>query len=134
MGYCSEVRKFTEACHDDLPNKPTSMSAFEIEFIKKMVNDEMVELEKSIKIEDQADALVDAIYYLCDAAARKGINLDPIFNIVHKANMTKIGPDGSVIRLKNGKIEKPKGFKDPQPLLRKEIKRQVRSEAFKEEK
>ena len=41
------------------------------------------ELEEARDITEQADALVDAIYYICDTAVRHGMNLDRIFEIVH---------------------------------------------------
>lgn len=94
-----------------------------------MVNDEMDELEQAGTVPDQADALVDAIYYICDFAATHGINLDPIFEIVHGANMQKV-VDGKVIRRKDGKILKPDGWEDPGPKVRAEIERQKRDGAF----
>ena len=123
MGYCEKVRNFTEACHKDLPNKPERMTVEDINFISRMVADEMEELCEADTIEDQADALIDMIYYICNIAARKGINLDPLFNIVHDANMQKI-VDGKVIRREDGKVLKPKGWSPPEPLMRTELKRQ----------
>ena len=129
MGYTTDVHQFTVACKDNLPNKPTRISEERIAFIRKMVNDEMGELEKSKTIAEQADALVDAIYYICDFAATHGINLDPLFEIVHDANMQKI-VNGKVIRREDGKILKPEGWQDPGPKLEAEIKNQIENGAF----
>jgi predicted HAD superfamily Cof-like phosphohydrolase len=129
MGYTTDVHQFTVACKDNLPNKPTRISEERIAFIRKMVNDEMGELEGSKTIAEQADALVDAIYYICDFAATHGINLDPLFEIVHGANMQKI-VNGKVIRREDGKILKPEGWQDPGPKLEAEIERQVENGAF----
>jgi len=94
-----------------------------------MVDDEMDELEEAESITEQADALVDAIYYICDCAVRHGMNLDPLFDIVHSANMMKV-VDGKVIRRDDGKIMKPDTWQDPGPKLDTEIERQSKHGSF----
>lgn len=128
--YCEKVRVFTEACSEtQLPNEPYKLDGTEILFLTKMVMDEMEELKDAKNVTDQADALVDAIYYICDAACKKGINLDPLFEIVHGANLEKI-VDGKVIRREDGKILKPAGWKPPEPQLIKAIEDQVTNGSF----
>ena len=78
MGYTAQVREFTMACNDDLPAHPQNMTPEGIAFIRQMVNDELDELIAAQTVTEQADALVDAIYYICDFAVRNGINLDPL--------------------------------------------------------
>ncbi|MCH2175885.1 MAG: HAD family hydrolase [Lentisphaeria bacterium] len=129
MSYTSSVRQFSDACHDNLPSNPIEMDEEAIAFIRKMVNDEMDELEEAKDITEQADALVDAIYYICDTAARHGMNLDPLFDIVHQANMSKV-VEGKVIRREDGKILKPAGWEDPGPKLDVEVERQVNEGSF----
>ena len=127
--YASKVRKFTQATETSLPNHPQMFSLEKINFIRQMVFDEMDELMSAKNVDEQADALVDAIYYLLDSAVRHGINLDPIFDIVHQANMNKI-VNGKVLRREDGKILKPPGWQDPGVLLNKEIDRQKQKGAF----
>ncbi len=129
MGFTADVHQFTVACKENLPDRPTRISDERIAFIRRMVNDELDELEQSQTITEQADALVDAIYYICDFAATHGINLDPLFEIVHGANMQKI-VDGKVIRREDGKILKPEGWQEPGPKLDAEIERQLEKGAF----
>lgn len=124
MTYCSQVKEFTEACNDNLPTTPQRMTPESKSFIIEMVKDELLELEEAETIEDEADALVDAIYYICDCAVKQGIDLDKIFNIVHGANMQKV-ENGKVIRRDDGKVLKPESWKDPQPLIKEEIERQL---------
>jgi len=131
MSYTKKVREFTSACHDDLPETPKLMAREEIDFITKMVNDELEELSDAKNETEQADALVDAIYYICDTAVRHGMNLDNIFDIVHNANMQKV-VDGKVIRREDGKIMKPESWVDPAPLLEKEMERQQTEGSFNE--
>lgn len=132
--YCEKVRVFTEACSETpIPNEPYLLDENEVNFITKMVNDELKELKDAKTVIDQADALVDAIYYICDMACRKGINLDPLFEIVHGANLEKI-VDGKVIRRPDGKIMKPEGWQAPEPLLIKAINDQVTNGSFQSRK
>ena len=124
MSYCTEVKQFSDACNDGKnPTHPKEMSEQAIAFIRKMVNDELDELEDATNTIEQADALVDAIYYICDTAVRHGLNLDPLFKIVHRANMQKV-VDGKVIRREDGKILKPEGWEDPEPYLSREMENQ----------
>ena len=124
MTYTTAVKEFSDACNDDnLPSIPKLMSVEAVEFIAEMVNDELDELREATDVVEQADALVDAIYYICDTAVRHGMNLDRVFAIVHSANMQKV-VDGRVIRRDDGKILKPQGWRDPGPLLIAELDRQ----------
>ncbi len=123
MSYTATVREFTVACNQELPLHPTTLTQQNIRFIRKMVTDELNELDEAEDVTEQADALIDAIYYLCDCAVRHGINLDRLFEIVHAANMRKV-VDGRVSRRVDGKILKPAAWKDPLPELQQEIQRQ----------
>jgi predicted HAD superfamily Cof-like phosphohydrolase len=65
-------------------------------------------------IAEQADAITDIIYYLLNGSAKAGVDIEEVFNEVHKANMAKGGKDGkSFIRNEKGKVMKPKGWTPP---------------------
>lgn len=128
-GYTTKVREFTKACNTALPDRPVLIEPSQVAFIKRMVNDELEELEEAGTVAEQADALVDAIYYLCNHAVKHGMNLDPVFAIVHQANMGKV-VDGKVIRREDGKILKPAGWQDPGPKIEAEMARQQRDGAW----
>ena len=129
MGYTKLVREFSIVCNSKLPETPTKMSQDQISFIRKMVNDELTELGEATTIADQADALVDAIYYICDCAVKHGLNLDPLFRIVHSANMSKV-VNGKVLKREDGKVIKPQGWVDPKPALEAEMQRQSNKGSF----
>ena len=126
-----QVREFTRATQTDLPDRPVQLSLDRVDFVRRMVADEMQELGEARDVTEQADALVDAIYYLMDTAVRHGIDLDPLFDIVHRANMGKV-VNGSVLRRADGKILKPEGWVDPAPFLRAEVLRQQNRGAWQD--
>ena len=123
-GYVETVKEFTSACTDDLPIRPIRLTPKSIQFITEMVNDELEELAEATTLREQADALVDAIYYICDCAVKHGLDLDPVFEIVHGANMSKL-VDGKPIKREDGKILKPKGWEDPDTLIAYELDKQL---------
>lgn len=66
---------------------------------------------------EQADALVDIIYYIINAASKNGINLGKVFSAVHAANMNKRDPaTGRFLRNTVGKVIKPAGWEPPNIL------------------
>jgi predicted HAD superfamily Cof-like phosphohydrolase len=74
-------------------------------------------------IANQFDALVDAWYYSLNIAAKHGVNMSAIFDVVHNANMAKRDPStGLFLRRDDGKIIKPAGWKAPN--ITAEISRQ----------
>lgn len=74
---------------------------------------------------EQYDSFVDAWYYMLNTAVKKGVDLDEIFKVVHRANMAKRFPDGKFHRREDGKVMKPDGWKEPDIVG--EIKRQLDS-------
>jgi len=82
--------------------------------------------DKNEIIGEQADAFVDIWYYCLNAAAKKGINLSKIFNIVHDSNMAKKDPlTNQFIKRDDGKIIKPKGWQPPN--IKQEIENQIKN-------
>ena len=83
-----------------------------------------VQSESVLKIvSEQADAAVDVMYYLYNAFAKKGVNLDSVFDVVHAANEAKRHPDGTFHRRADGKVLKPDDWKEPN--IDAEIERQT---------
>ena len=62
-------------------------------------------------VAEHADGFIDIIYYILNASAKAGINLDAFFNEVHSANMRKRDPEtGKFILNEQGKVIKPPGY------------------------
>lgn len=91
-------------------------------FIIEMVNDELSELAVANDEAEEVDALLDAVYYILNHIASAGIDARPVWNLIHKANMTKFGPGGYKNEI--GKWCKPPDFKHPDDDIREEIARQ----------
>ena len=64
---------------------------------------------------EQADAMVDIMYYILNSASKKSIDLDRVFTEVHTANMNKRDPTTGkfILRESDKKVIKPAGWKAP---------------------
>ena len=81
-----------------------------------LIVEELNELKDAIKEKDMvevADALTDILYVTYGAGATFGINLDECFAEVHRSNMSKLQPDGTVKRREDGKIQKGENYSSP---------------------
>ena len=147
------VAQFTEAAaEEELPTAPKALSRKNWAFLKKMITDELSEVDQAFAdfdnqitqvteeglqyaydssdlIAEQADGMIDMIYYILDCARKHGISLDPIMELVHSANMTKVDPETGKCRRDTdptsprfGKILKPVNFKAPN--IKAEVNRQ----------
>ena len=145
LSNAQQVKQFTEGSQCQCPDTPIPMNKQEVKFVIHMVVSEMVELAQTVCdtdteaiqmvqvgattdvskytrttdqdeiTADQADAAVDAMYYLYNCFAKKGVNLSKVFDVVHKANMAKRDPTtGKFIkRESDGKVLKPAGWLAP---------------------
>lgn len=109
----------------DLYNKRTGkhfQGKINRSFIRKMVLDELNELDEAKDEAEEVDALLDATYYILHHLSGTGLDIRPIWSLIHNANMTKFG-DGGYVN-KDGKWMKPPNFVPPDEEIRKEIERQ----------
>lgn len=89
---------------------------------KKLIEEEFIELQEAIDNEDIvkiADGLGDLLYVVYGAAVSYGIDMEPIFNEIHRSNMSKMWPDGKVHKNELGKVVKPDSYSpaDLKPIL-----------------
>lgn len=54
-----------------------------------------------------ADALGDILYVVYGTAVSCGIDMEPIVAEIHRSNLSKVQPDGTILRREDGKINKP---------------------------
>jgi len=83
--------------------------------------EEINEFLEADNIYDQADAMIDLIYFALGTMVEMGVKPKKLFSIVHNANMTKLWQDGAPHYNKDGKVIKPPGWVDPYPLIKQEI-------------
>ncbi|MBV7389066.1 pyrophosphohydrolase domain-containing protein [Enterococcus alishanensis] len=76
----------------------------------------------------EVDALTDLLYFTYGSFALMGVDPQPIFEIVHRANMGKLFPDGKAhYHPVTHKVMKPENWAEdfaPEPLISKELDRQ----------
>jgi predicted HAD superfamily Cof-like phosphohydrolase len=150
-----KVREFTKLTGAETPDRPKCMSRSDVQFLIAMCTSELVELAQTVCdnevdamkmvrdavgtdvkkstppvdtvtiIAEQADAAVDVYYYCLNAFAKVGVNLDLVFDEVHRANMAKRFSDGTFHRREDNKIIKPPGWTEPD--INAVIQRQIDS-------
>lgn len=92
------------------------------------MREEVDEFLEAREVVDQADAMIDLIYFAVGTLVEMGVRPAPLFEIVHRANMTKLWEDGLPRYREDGKTIKPPAWVDPGEALRSEIERQSAAE------
>lgn len=121
-----QVREWHKAFDVPAPDAPEMLPLDQVERRIQWIQEELQEFVESQTLEDQADAMVDVIYFALGALVEMGVDPGELFEIVHRANMSKLWEDGKPrYRQADGKVIKPAHWQDPQPLLKEEIMRQI---------
>lgn len=110
-----KVREFHTTMGFPAPDKPTYPDNKLWKFRRRLIMEEFKELDDAYSEGDfveMADALADMLYVVYGAAAAFGIQMQPIFDEVHRTNMEKRkGPKDP-----EGKQMKPPGWLPPNIL------------------
>ena len=91
---------------------PTPLSVEESETRNRLIQEEVNELVMAFykrDIYEIADALADLLYVVYGTCNSCGIDINPIFEEVHRSNMTKVG--GTINEY--GKLIKPETYSPP---------------------
>lgn len=118
------VRLFHEKFGHPIGKKPRGM---ELERAKKRYNwmleeiNEFIDAVKKDDIVEEADAMIDTIYFALGTLVEMGIRPDVLFDIVQQANMDKLWEDGKPHYASDGKTIKPSTWQDPHEKLRTAI-------------
>lgn len=118
------VREFQRKFGHPVSDKPKQMSGERAQKRYKWMLEEINEFLEADEIVEQADAMIDVIYFALGTLVEMGIEPDSLFRIVQEANMSKLWPDGKPHYNEDGKTIKPSTWVDPHNRLRKEIERQ----------
>ena len=109
---------FGQDVHTELHKPDNAVRGLRLRLLSEEFR-EYMEAEKSTNPVDIADALGDMLVVIYGTAAAYGIDLDAVVREIHASNMTKVQPDGTVLRDEGGKIMKPDGYRPPNlvPIL-----------------
>lgn len=83
---------------------------------RELISEEYWEYDRGVEKGDLiniAQELADILYVVYGAALEYGIPLDDVVAEVHRANMSKLDADGSIIRRADGKVLKGPKYKAP---------------------
>ncbi len=119
------VKDFHKAFNHPVSDKPKMLGYDRISRRVNWMWEEIDEFIAAKTIEEQADAMIDLIYFALGTLVEMGVEPENLFQIVQKANMSKLWDDGKPHFKEDGKVMKPATWVDPEPLLIKEIQRQI---------
>lgn len=126
-----QVREFHLSFDHPVADQPSLMDAERVAIRAKWMREELDEFEDPEKqtVVDQADAMLDLIYFALGTLVEIGVLPQSLFDIVQTANMSKLHEiDGVMKVVKNelGKVIKPECWVAPEPLLSAEVHLQAK--------
>ena len=101
-----QVVEFNRAARQEIPTAPTSSTCAICCLRAKLIQEELEDYKDSCFVSDLegiADAIGDMLYVVLGAAVAHGINIEPIFEEIHRSNMSKFGDhswreDGKLVK------------------------------------
>ena len=111
-----KVAEFMKACDQQVVETPQMPDEFTTSLRLHLIHEEVHELVEGIRnrdIVEIADALTDILYVVYGAGHAFGIPLDKCFDEVQRSNMTKVMPNGKVLKNAEGKVMKPDTYEEP---------------------
>ncbi len=119
-----EVKKFHTAFGHPTSDTPVSMTTERASKRYAWMLEEINEFLDAVKngdIVEQADAMIDTIYFALGTLVEMGVHPGILFDIVQNANMSKLWEDGKPHYNEMGKVIKPDGWENPHPKLARAI-------------
>lgn len=126
-----QVREFQQAFGHPWRDSPAAMDADRAQKRYAWMLEELNEFLQADEVVEQADAMIDLMYFALGTLVEMGVRPDGLFGIVHAANMSKLWPDGKPHYNAMGKTVKPADWQDPHEKLRLAIER-MKEKAEKE--
>lgn len=118
------VKEFQEKFGHPVAKYPVYMDSERARKRYDWMLEEINEFLEADEIVEQADAMIDVIYFALGTLVEMGIKPDNLFKIVQDANMSKLWPDGKPHYNSEGKTIKPPTWVDPHDKLSQEIQSQ----------
>lgn len=120
MDLIKDIREFQEKVAETPEGSLMTLTGKELEEAKalriRLIREEVEETLKAIQEDNYIEVLdgaVDTLYVLLGTLQEYGI-VDKFYDaweLIHKNNMSKLGPDGKVLKDSEGKVIKPDGYK-----------------------
>ena len=102
--------KFMQACDQSVD----SFNENQYQMYKNLIEEEFKELQESLDIESELDALIDILVVTIGAIHSAGFNAEGAWREVMNTNFAKIDRDtGKVRKREDGKVLKPVGWTPP---------------------
>lgn len=83
------------------------------ELITEELDEVLAELNPDLNKAKLAKELADLLYVVYGTAISFGIDIDRVFEEVHKSNMSKLGDDGKPVHRDDGKVMKGPNYRLP---------------------
>lgn len=115
------VAEFHEAFGHPTERLPGALNESRARAREAWMREELDEFLAASDLIGQADAMVDLIYFALGTLVELGVDGGQLFEVVHEANMKKLGPNGKPLVREDGKIAKPAGWVDPTATLRNRL-------------
>lgn len=110
------VKQFHTTYGLPIKESPGHPSGDRIKLRRDLISEEYWEYDRAVEKGDLvnlAQELADILYVVYGAALEYGIPLDDVVAEVHRANMSKLDSDGSVLRREDGKVLKGPKYSPP---------------------
>jgi predicted HAD superfamily Cof-like phosphohydrolase len=111
----SLVRQFHEVFGLAAPDRPTTPPGDLVDVRQRLLEEEVSELADAVRrgrLDEVARELADVVYVAYGTAVTYGIDLDAVLREVHRANMSKLGPDGRPL-IRDGKVQRGSEYRPP---------------------
>ena len=115
------VREFHSKFDHPVSDTPVLIQKERAEKRYKWMLEEIDEFLEATDITEQADAMIDTIYFALGTLVEMGVQPEALFEIVQYANMSKLWDDGKPHYNADGKTIKPAGWEDPHLKLKEAI-------------
>ena len=116
MSNFEDLKKFMKTFGQRVIAKPEFPDEKTMNLRFDLIQEELNELKQAMNTKDLkeiADALTDILYVTYGAGCAYGIDLDKCFKEVQRANMSKLGEDGTPIYNEKGKEMKGPNYSPP---------------------
>ncbi|WP_431945274.1 MazG nucleotide pyrophosphohydrolase domain-containing protein [Actinacidiphila sp. bgisy167] len=110
------VREFHTAFGLDVRPRPTEIPPVLAAHRQDLLAEEVAEVAEASEkgpLDHLAHELADVVYVAYGTALVHGIDLDEVIAEIHRANMSKLGPDGRPALRADGKVLKGEHYRAP---------------------